>query len=316
MPLLFDATDGSTDYLHTPIPPNPVLDANSAAVIQAANLGSNLPGVAGDEWAIPIYVTHDSDPSYAPVFSQTTWGCSVGGGMHIPDGATRETPDATAGGDAWILTVNLDDGATRAIWQASLSSGTWNGSCGGEFPLHGNGFNATAGLGNGAGAQIGAGMVLFSELASGQINHALYTASTITCDTFRPPATKSDGTHSTSCFPEGARLQLDPSVDCATLSGATPGEIAVCQAVQTYGLYVLDSGGGEPVDGVSAQGDDLTDPNRVPWQTPGNGFRGSRGCSPVSATCGQLAAVGFIGTGDLVHIPWTQLRMLANWNGQ
>jgi hypothetical protein len=53
-------------------------------------------------------------------------------------------------------------------------------------------------------------------------------------------------------------------------------------------------------------GDDLTDPNRAPWQHPGDGMRSG----------GILANVGLTGSsGALKHIPWTKLRVLASWNG-
>jgi hypothetical protein len=103
-PELFDSTDGSTPFLTSPIPANPTLDANSSTMV--STIGSNLPTFDGSsQWQIPIYNTSNSDPSYNPSFSEN-WGCSVGGSMHIPSYATREVPDASAGGDAWVATVN------------------------------------------------------------------------------------------------------------------------------------------------------------------------------------------------------------------
>jgi hypothetical protein len=323
-PELFNSSDGSTAYLTTPIPSSPVLDPNSASMV--ATIGSNLPSFDGTtaDWEIPIYNTTNSDPSYNPSFSESSWGCSVGGSMHIPSYATRELPDATVGGDAWLETVNTDTDTVSAIWQATKSSGTWNASCGGSFPLNGNGFatgeahpSSVIGLGAGAGEQIGAGLILYSELESGSINHALYMTSSDTCSAYRVPATKSDG-HGTGddCWPEGARIQLNPAVNCQALSGASVAEVMICKTLETYGGYILDSGGSGPLSGIATMGDDMTDPNRSVWQTPGNPTRGTANCAPISASCGVVAHFGVTGSSnDLAQIPWSQIRVLNSWNG-
>ncbi len=322
-PALFDSSDGSTPYLTQPIPADPKLDPNSVTLV--STIGSNYPELSGPDWLIPIYNTNNNDPAYTPTLTNATaWGCSVGGSMHIPDYATRELPDASQGGDAWLATVNTDTSTVSAIWQASKSTGTWTGVCGGSYPLHGNGFvvgeahpNEVTGLGAGGGEQIGAGLILYSELESGHINHALYLTSTDTCSAYRAPASSSDGHGSgNSCWPYGARVQLNPSVNCNGIGGSTA-EIMVCQTLETYGGYILDSGGSGPLSGIATIGDDMSDPNRSVWQTPGNPARGSVNCTPISAACGVLAHFG-INSSDpsLNHIPWTQLRVLNSWNGQ
>jgi len=155
--------------------------------------------------------------------------------------------------------------------------------------------------------QAGTGFILNSEVQTGAINHALYFTSTNSCSDFRAPAGKSDGDGSGSdCVPMGARIQLDPSVDCAGLSGASAGEKMICTTMQTYGGYVLDSGGPGPLSGIGVAGDDLTDPDRSPWQKPGDGMRDG----------GVLDLAGLDGsTGALADIPWDKLRVLSSWNG-
>jgi len=101
------------------------------------------------------------------------------------------------------------------------------------------------------------------------------------------------------------------------LAGASVGEKMICKTMQTYGGYILDSGGPGPISGIGIAGDDLTDPARLPWKTPGNGMRGTLGCTPISNTCGVIANAGLDGsTAALSHIPWNQLRFLSSWNGQ
>ncbi|GAA1683246.1 hypothetical protein [Fodinicola feengrottensis] len=302
---LFTGTDGSTNYFRSAIPANPKLDSHSASMV--ATMGSNTPRVNGPQWQITIYDASNSDPVYHPSFSESDWGCSVGGSIHIPAYATRELP---APGDEWIVVHNKDDGTIKSIWGASKSSGQWNGSCGGNWPAASGGGAAskTEGVGTGAEVQAGSGFILNSEIQTGSIEHALYFTSTKSCRAFRAPAGKSDGDGSgNSCLPMGARMQLDPSVQCDTLSGASAGEKMICVAMQKYGGYILDSGGPGPISGIGVAGDDLTDPSRSPWQRPGNGMRDG----------GILDNVGLDGsTGALHHIPWNKLRVLATWNGQ
>jgi hypothetical protein len=79
-----------------------------------------------------------------------------------------------------------------------------------------------------------------TEIAAGEIPHALALQSNNACPTFRPPALKSDGTSTRpDCIPEGARLQLDPSLDLESLN-LKPGELAVARAMQRYGGYLMD----------------------------------------------------------------------------
>jgi len=312
---LFTAKDGSSDYLHSVIPDGPKLDSNSSAIVGGVD---SAPRLNGPEWQMTIYMAKNSDPSYHPSLSNADdWGCSVGDSIHIPDYGTRELP---GDGDGWIIVANKEDDTVKSIWVASKSGKSWSGSCGGSYKLSGNGTAETklAGVGVGSEVQAGFGFIQYSELQAGAINHALYFTSTKSCSKFRKPAAKSDGDSSgDSCVPMGARLQLDPEVDCSGLSGASKGEKMICKTMQRYGGYVLDSGGSGPISGIGIAGDDLTDPGRAPWKTPGNGMRGSRGCSKVGDNCGIVSHAGLDGSSDaLSHIPWDKLRVLASWNGK
>ncbi|MFK4088262.1 choice-of-anchor Q domain-containing protein [Kribbella sp. NPDC020789] len=298
---LFTAADGSANYFRSAIGADPRLDPNSSAIV--SSMGGNIPRLNGPEWQITVFTSSNSDPVYQPEFSED-WGCSVGDGIHIPDYATREVPSP---GDEWIVVYNKDDKTVKSIWGASKESGSWNGACGGTWPAASGGGaeSKTAGVGTGAEVQAGAGFILNSEITAGTIEHALYFTSTNSCETFRKPAGKSDGDGSgSSCVPMGARIQLDPSVDCAGLPGASSGEKMICVAMQKYGGYVLDSGGPGPISGIGVAGDDLTDPGRAPWRTPGDGMRPG----------GILDKAGLVGS--LSHIPWNKLRVLASWDGR
>jgi hypothetical protein len=122
-------------------------------------------------------------------------------------------------------------------------------------------------------------------MRSGVIPHALSIATDNSCSGgFRAPAVKSDGSSGRGdCVPEGARLQLDPSINVDALPGITPGERAVAKALQTYGAINRDNAG---------------TPLCVQFEAP-------------FGEADPYPAAGF--TGDyyqMPHIPWAKLRVL------
>ncbi len=312
---LFPATDGTPNYMRSIIPANPRLDPNSSAIV--GSMGSNTPRLNGPEWQMPIYMTSNSQPDYNPTLGNQGWGCSVGGSIRIPDFATREIPSP---GDEWVIVANKGDDTVKALWIARKSGNSWSAACGGSYKMSSNGAveGKITGVGTGSETQAGFGFILYSELQTGSINHALYFTSTNSCRTFRKPAGKSDGGGGgSSCVPMGARMQLDPAVDCNGLAGASKGAKMICVTMQKYGGYMLDSGGPGPISGIGIAGDDMTDPNRMAWTRPGNGMRGSRGCAPVGPSCGLITNVGLDSSaGALNAIPWNRMRVLSTWNGQ
>jgi hypothetical protein len=59
------------------------------------------------------------------------------------------------------------------------------------------------------------------------------------------PAMRTDGTcsDSSACIPMGARLQLDPSINCSTWATLTAEwQRQLCRTVQKYGMIIVDSG--------------------------------------------------------------------------
>jgi hypothetical protein len=116
---------------------------------------------------------------------------------------------------------------------------------------------------------------------------------------FVPPATSGDGTYTgSSCMPMGARVQLDPSIDCASTSYAVkhgPWAAALCRTFQRYGGIVVDTGASIDVQVFN------TDWNAYPWASQYN-----TGC--FSAGCDQSASIAM--PNDLMArfrvIDWTR----------
>ena len=96
--------------------------------------------------------------------------------------------------------------------------------------------------------------------------------------------------HGRACanpIPEGARIQLDPTVDVESLD-ATPAVKMIAKALQTYGAYCGDNGGARIAFLFEYAPDTTTYAD--------NGLTGSYA--------------------SLENIPFDKLRVLANWDGK
>jgi hypothetical protein len=215
------------------ISPNPPIDPNSAAMIASVQ---PKPGLFANllAYGIPIYGTNAETPSYPVSCTETTYGvCPFAGWpVPIPDGA-----QPNSGSDGVLVTVDERSGNIFEFWRAAKKGDQWSTSFAAVNSLRGSGWGGTA---TGAGASRLGGVVRIAEIAAGKITHALALQTNNACTTFRSPALKSDGTSTRDdCIPEGALLQLDPSLDLSKLNLA-PGELAVATAMQHYGGYVMD----------------------------------------------------------------------------
>jgi hypothetical protein len=104
----------------------------------------------------------------------------------------------------------------------------------------------------GSGTAFGTGMIRPRDTqtaAGGTWDHAIAFAYHNTCDgTSHPryvyPATGGDGfTGGTGCIPMGGRIQLDPSIDCATWPSIKYEWMRQeCRTLQKYGAIITDTG--------------------------------------------------------------------------
>lgn len=248
-----------------------------AAVQRTPALVANLV-----EYGIPIYPVSSDSPAYTVACTAHNWGlCPFAGWpVLIPDGAVPHS-----GSDGALVTVDASSGIIFEFWRAVKKDNQWSASWGAVNSLRGSGWG---GASTGSGASRLGGVIRLAEIAAGNIPHALALQSTNACTTFRSPALKSDGTSARKdCLPEGARLQLDPSVDLSKL-GLSRGEMAVAKAMQTYGGYVMD---------VSAV------PLSVSFERDTAAGRGDLGDT--------YEAAGFRWDYDgMERIPWDKLRVL------
>jgi len=273
---------------NTTIPNSPALDPNSAAMV--ANITYNThPGIAYlYNNGKPIFYADSSTPTYT-VKCTMSWGTCPFSGVAVPIPANAK-PDTDSDGHMFV--INIATHTEYDFWQYKFNSGSPTTSWGGIADINGNG-QSSRGTAYASGTAGSAGLVRIADINSGVINHAL-VFSTSDCaapaSVFRYPATHSDGKYTgTGAIPEGARVQLDPSINVDSLSNITAGEKMVAKALQQYGAYAVDCAGSTGPGGMGYYFEDPREEG-VANPYPGVGF-----------------GWDYFG---MDHIPWKSLKVL------
>ena len=183
----------------------------------------------------------------------------------IPEGARP-----ARGTDANIILWNPETGDEWGFWQAKvLYDGSWLARNGYYYNTEWDAIPPFGFVSRGAGLPYIAGLIRPWELKQGKIKHAIGFAVNYPSQLYIYPATKSDGQsmHS-AALPEGARLQLDPTLtekDFRSWGLSREGRV-IARALQEYGMILTD-GSGHPKIFVeyqdTAHWGDLLDKNIV-----------------------------------------------------
>lgn len=227
---------------NTPIEPGVALDPRSAEIVDLLSSAGHATA-AVYRYVPPVYDADAETPRYDMVCIETWGPCDFESvKVPIPDNAI-----ASPGSDASLVVIDWSTERVFEFWKYREDRRTvaW----GSVLPLTGSGtgsgtndpgrFGAT-----GAGVSRLAGVVRTHEITEGHIDHALVGVTGRACrGAFRYPAVKTDGwAAGDRCIPQGARVQLDPRVHCRSLPHIKAWEVAVCEALQTYGWYNIDNG--------------------------------------------------------------------------
>lgn len=292
----------AADWLWKPIVANPVIAANSATWVNYL-AASNAQRVANlyesGVTLVSASTVTSSTPRYDVTFTEP-WGSDPFGSYTVPIPVGVKLP---TGSDRAIAILDPTTGKAFGLWGASYNSTTnsWSALWGGMTDLNGNGVDQS---GSATATNIAryAGVVTAAEFsaavtANTGINHALFISSDIAGALFTGPATKSDGTNLAGVavpIPEGTRIQLDPSINIDAIPGLTAAEKVIAKTLQTYGAYVGDQGGARMAFSFEVVPDatGATNPGAV-WSNAGLSWDYY----------------------DMAAIPWSQLRVLANWDG-
>nr|MDQ6915773.1 hypothetical protein [Actinomycetota bacterium] len=228
--------------VNAPVGGAPV-DPGSAAMVARAIVpyadSANLTN--SPDWGIPVFQADGS--SQRQSVSCTRYWCNVAvPPFPIPAGARP-----SSGSDGHMVVVD-SAGGELDTWDTGGSSGGWSAGVRTVTSSQGSGLECdrgqTCGRPNAAGFALAAGIVRPEEIAQGHIDHALVITTPYTRSGYVAcPALGTDGKYGDpAALPEGARLQLDPSVNVDGL--AIPGwEKTIARALQQYGAYVVDTGG-------------------------------------------------------------------------
>jgi hypothetical protein len=241
-----------TSIWNTPIGASPKYDVHSAEMV--ANLGRSNEGriiTAGEGYNYPVYFANEQTPRYdiPCLFNECTIASSdrniirtdMVRNIPIPEGAQPgEDTDARM---IVIDTVTFTEynlvhaRRTEMGWEAgtvSIYNILWDGT-----PIRHSS--------RGSGIPGYAGLVRPWEIRQGRIEHALafgYTEPAEEKCVF--PASKTDGDSKIPfAIPEGARLQLDPSLTEADFDqmGLDRAGKIIARALQEYGMILVDHSG-------------------------------------------------------------------------
>jgi hypothetical protein len=271
----------------TPIAANAPSDPNSAAYVQAISDNGHALTSDPDQYTIPVYGFDSSTPlvtvTGSGYFSTYDSGDNSRVGHDSPWSVQVAVPFGaigSAGGDGQIILLDRSRGIEYGFWQFAIDgNGHYTASNGYRYhtgPGYGGRF-ADGLAGRGDGTPYLAGLVRSCEMAQGHIDHALAFAYDSPSSELVYPASKSDGGAFGGVvgvdLPEGSRMQLDPSLTDATFAswGLSPAAIVIAQALQRYGMYVVDHSGSSKVyleDGTTAGWDSTITRDMlsaIPW---------------------------------------------------
>ncbi len=228
------------------IPANAQIDAKNAQYV------STLSGIFGSDptqFTMPVYRVSSSTPLktitvsgvYSNVTNNGTTLTKTNGAISVPvpSGAKQ-----AAGSDSQIILWNQQTGDEWGFWKASINAdGSGIATNGYHYNTNWSGVPPSGFGSRGAGVPYLTGLIMPCEITQGHIDHAIAFAYQNVSSTFVYPATKSDG--SGSGFPEGTRLQLDPSISTATIQGwgCTGACLTIAKALQQYGMITIDFAG-------------------------------------------------------------------------
>lgn len=250
----------SNSVFNTPLPDNPEIDPNSEIfleglirseqfVVQVGQFSStvffadnqtdttniNLP--CGEFWELGI-----SEITNVPIPQWSTPANDVDGGEEPPIGCGEESAQ-----DNFMILLDLENRCEYDLWQAREEDGQWIASFATAFNMDGPGVHPNGLSSRGSGFAFLGGVIWPSELQEGTINHPLsFSYEFPKANGPVAPATDSDGVSEEAfALPEGARIQLDPEFNLDSLN-LTDYERTIAEAMQTYGLLLVDRGGVGP----------------------------------------------------------------------
>ncbi len=220
---------------NTPVDKLP-LDANSAAYISTLGSGRYLhPDFSSSGSGIPFVVVPGSQPKVPIMFTDGA-AESDPGPYPVPANAPIE-----AGGDRHILVLQNSTCVLYELYAVQPSTGGWTASSGAIFNLKSNQLRPSGWTSaDAAGLPILPGLLLYDEVASGVIDHAIRMTAPQTRNQYIWPARhKASSLTGTQYPPMGQRFRLKAGFDITPY----PADVQVIlTALKKYGAILADNG--------------------------------------------------------------------------
>ncbi len=261
-------------FWNTPIGPKPSIDPNSAAMVATLEAGANQQRpIAWVRYSVPVYYANAATARVnVSLNARYSAGATELTNVPIPSNAKP-----AAGSDAAMTIFDTTTGCEYDFFQARESAaGSWSASTGnalvGGIGIGSGTFVSPANPARGSSFALPGGVILPEELATGQINHALLfalDAGGVAGGGPVRPSYNSDGiAHGLGLLPEGAHVQLDPSLNLYSLRLRENWQITIARAMQTYGMYLGDKSGpngGITLYALDPKSDASLGPFDYPW---------------------------------------------------
>ena len=232
------------NYWNTKITHLPV-NQHSRTWLQHMSPSSNLHpdfgpsyGAQPVPYGIPITVVTSAHPTVSVRFRYASESDRV----HYPLGNdTRIEGGWRSGGDRHAIVVNTSTCTDYETYDTRRSNGLWTAGSGAVFSLTSNQLRPNGWTSaDAAGLPILPGLLRWSEVRSGHVDHAIRFTTNITdAQHIWPARHDASSVHNPSYPPMGARFRLRLSFD---ISHYRPAAQVVLRAMKQYGLVLADNG--------------------------------------------------------------------------
>jgi len=299
-----------------PIPAGIATDPSSAAIVSAMTASMTRERVALLNSGGPpgVWVASPSDPVYTVRAAGATFGWRVPAGTTAGGTPPEDSPVVVLDPSSPSYGQQVELRLYRATINHTARTIDAEGYGLFRYGRDSDGL-PLAGYGTGSGLSW-VGLLRGWDVAHGEIRHALRLTAPVVSSRHRLPATKSDQ-GGDGPLEMGMRLQLDPSVECAsrTVPGRDPNGPEtrmlrmICRALQRYGAIVVDGSGMTDSYAISMELDSASG-GTANWHSlggdPPNGYWGNLIRDQLANQTGDGLA-----RGPTDGIPWSRMRVLA-----
>jgi hypothetical protein len=241
-----------TSPWNTPIEPSPRVDPNSEQMIATLKSEKSDGAIFSDpdQYSYPVYFADRSTPRWrVPCLKYKCTIVSMDGVSRtemLTDVPIPADAKPSSGTDGQLIIIDRTTGTEYNLWQVQRTEAGWEASNGSMYNVFWDAMPQNYGS-RGAGVPYYAGLVRPWEIEQGHIDHAIaFGYPTVARDRCVFPASKTDGkSKERYAIPEGARLQLDPSLteaDFDRMGLDRTGKI-IARALQQYGMILIDVSG-------------------------------------------------------------------------